>query len=104
MTLAVTAPKKQFGSFDDLDNRRTLWRLLERVGRGLTSDLACQRRRKILEWACSVCPKDRTQIPAMVTPQFIGQVSETYLSLCALATVYGLDLTRVVLRIERALR
>jgi hypothetical protein len=93
----ASVPYKQFGSFDDLSNRKLLSNLLERLGRGVLAEEACRRRRAFLAW----CIRHSRGIgPILMDPKTVGQTWEIYWDVVALAAVYHLDLSKAVTALE----
>ena len=98
---------KQFGSFEGLDNRRDLWRMLERLDRlseGAAPEIGCRRRRDFLA-ICQRALAKKTGLKVEMDPATVGMTREIYLDLIALCTPHGwLDLESVARTLERYVR
>lgn len=91
---------KQFGSFDGLDNRRSLWGMLERLGDGVSWEQGYARRREVLQWCSQQC-KGPFGKPVNVTDDGMVTTSDAYWILVGMATCYELDLDMVARKIDR---
>jgi predicted Zn-dependent protease len=90
---------KQFGRFGDLDDRRSLRGLLERLGDGVAPEVGCARRRAVLEWCAGQVSAGK--MPVLVDPKTVGLTGEVFADLVVLSAQYALDLDRVTARLER---
>lgn len=91
----------QFGSFDDAANRKTLWRLLDRLGHGL-NDLRAGRVRarflgNLLGQSQTGFAGHRPQLSPMST-------AEAYQVFIALTGVLGVPLPVAIRKLEGAIR
>ncbi len=94
---------KQFRTFDTLETRKDLMRLLERLGKGEPGEVGCARRREFLAWCCNQV-KGPFGLPIVVGPDTIGLPGEIYIDICGLAALYDLDLDMTASRLESIIR
>lgn len=104
---ARPAQQKQFGSFEGLDNRRDLWRMLQRLERlsdGVAPEVGCARRREFFRRCCVALAK-KTGLNVEVDPKTVGFVNETYHDIIALCMIPGwLDIETVAKSLEHYVR
>jgi hypothetical protein len=101
---AKRAPVKQFGSFDGLDNRRELYRLLDRLSVGVSPAEGCRRRREFFARCCRALAA-KTGQKVEVAPGTVGLVGETYFDVVSLCVMPGyLDIEQVTKALERTVK
>ncbi len=98
---------KQFGTFDTLESRRDLFRLLERLdrmGEGEAPEIGCRRRREFFAWCCREAAQN-SGMNVAVGPQTVGMAGEIYRDIVALCALPGyLDIEYVAKRLEQVVR
>ena len=94
-------PGKQFGTFDNLSDRRDLWTLLDRLSDGVAPEVGCERRRTFLRWCIR---QSKGPGPILLDPKTVGLTREIYTDIVALAAVYGLKIERAAIELERWVR
>jgi len=103
-TVHAKRASRQFGSFDGLDNRRELWRLLGRLSDWASPAEGCKQRRDFLTWCVQAASKASRQ-PLRFSDDTVGTVSESYFAIISLCVFPGwLDLEAVTKRLERMVR
>lgn len=85
-----TENRRSFRLHDNLDDRRELLYLLERV--------SPERRKLFLAWACAQC---RGVLRPKVAATTAGEALEVFMDLWGLSTQWGLDLGRTLQHLER---
>lgn len=93
----------QFTAFKELADRRDLWGLLHRLGKGVPSEEANARRIHFLAWCCQHCHIPNGPAP-QVTEDTLGDVKGIYFDIVTLAAQCGLDLERAAVRLEKLIR
>ena len=81
----------QFGSFDGLDNRKTILALFKRMGRGLPERVAGKMRAGFLQGLLAVSTNGFDQAPVFVDP---CDAVEAYFLMTSLCTALGVDIER----------
>jgi hypothetical protein len=93
---------KQFGgSFEGLDNRRDLWKMLDRVGEGLPREMADVERARLLGGMLGTATS-----PAAAkgfVPQGLS-TGDAYFAAIGIAGVLGADMEQFAIGLDRHLR
>lgn len=91
----------QFGSFEGLDNRRTLFELFHKMGHGLNETQAAVKRADFLKRMLSLSANGFSKFPVKITP---CSANEAYFLLVSMATALGVSLEEAALKLEQEVR
>lgn len=103
-TVHAKDKRKQFGSFDGLDNRRDLMGLLHKLGEGVSPAEGCQRRREFAAW-CVRAAAGASGQSLQLSADTVGTAGEIYFLLVSLCVFPGwLSIEEITRRLERLVR
>lgn len=91
----------QFGSFDGLDNRRTVYRCFVRMGRGVSDEVASNLRAGFLRGLIAASTTGFAGTAPRVDP---CSAAEAYKLFVAITGCLGVDVTRAALALEEVTR
>jgi len=91
----------QFGSFDGLDNRKTVMSLFSRMGRGLTEEIAALRRRDALKRLIALSENCFADLMVEVTP---CSAVEAYFAFTAITGCLGVPVEKAARQLEEEAR
>lgn len=86
----------QFGTFDGLDNRRELFRILERIGEGESEERAAVLRARALQRLTGLSP---SQLAPLVQCRPMSP-ADAYCSLVGLTGVFGVPIEQAAMQLE----
>ena len=81
----------QFGSFEGLDNRKAVFRLLQRMGKGVSEEVACARRACFIQGLLSGASSPVVQTGAYVRTTGGMTPTEAYNAFIGITGVLNLD-------------
>lgn len=93
--------KSDFDTFDALDNRKTVYRLFERMGHGLPEDLARSRRAGFLQGLLILSGNGFSERPMVVEPCSPG---EAYHLFVAITNALGVPIETAAILLEEVIR
>jgi hypothetical protein len=91
----------QFGSFEGLDNRKTILDLFKRMGHGLTDEMAGMRRAGFLQGLLNLSQNGWSQKPSIVDP---CSAAEAYQLFVAITGVLGVEINQAAVLLEEVVR
>jgi hypothetical protein len=91
----------QFGSFDGLDNRKTVVALFQRLGRGLPDFIARRLRADVLRAMVLLSTDCFARLPCVVTP---CSPAEAYLLFVAICSALGVPVEKAARDLEDIVR
>jgi hypothetical protein len=91
----------QFGSFDGLDNRRLIMRLMGRLGDGVSDGVGCRRRQHFLQSLLGASTTGMAGKPLQVTP---CSAVDAYHLFVAITGVLGVKIEDAAKKLERYVR
>lgn len=89
----------QYGSFDGLDNRKSLMDLFRRMGEGASWEEGCKRRGKFLQRLIDGSTNGFSGKPNQMAP---CDTVDAYLAFGAITGVLGVDIDQAARKLERA--
>ena len=91
----------QFGSFDGLDNRKTVMDLFVRMGHGVTEEIAAIRRRDALKRLIALSENCFAELMVDITP---CSVVEAYFAFTAITGCLGVPVEKAAKQLEEEAR